>query len=334
MPGKEKESKTDKESTASKLVELEATIESLSGKVKKNSKDVKASIDSLNGKVTKNSTDIAANLRLIQKEKLEREIEALKGKFIIRGYEWQKATFTGRENSTRRKFIRLMARNVFVESQLMTFEEWKETEFPDCKPVFWDNKAGFSDKLTTPLLIQFGDLSLWHGIKAALNGKRDLVYQIREALPRILDKMYDDALRHRRTLLSAPSGGTRKLFIDIKPSEPYVQLVEKVMVDGVTSRKVVEVRWNDDRFRDPVANHDDFRSLPRPDAGGPNRGGYRGRGRGMSTPYRGRADDVNGSEDNRATRSSSRNTNVPRTQMDPGPGEPPVAMPSAAMETE
>jgi hypothetical protein len=104
--------------------------------------------------------------------------------------------------------------------RITTHEEWKETEFPDCKPVFWDNKAGFSDNLTIPLMIQFGDISLWHGIKAAFNGKRHLVYQIRKDLPRILDKMYDDALRHRRTLLSAPSGGTRKLFIDIKPSKP------------------------------------------------------------------------------------------------------------------
>jgi hypothetical protein len=193
MPGKEKEPKADKDATAAKLLELETTLDSLSGKVKKNTKEVKEA----SGKANKNAADIAANLRLIRKEKLEREWDGLKGKFVVRNYEWHKATFTGQENSTRRKFIRLMARNVFVESQLMTFEDWKKTQFPDCKPVFWDNKAGFHEKLTTPLYIQFGDIGIWHGIKGALNGKRDLVYPIREALPRILDKMYDDALKHR-----------------------------------------------------------------------------------------------------------------------------------------
>jgi formiminotetrahydrofolate cyclodeaminase len=99
MPGNksdkpDKESKSDKGSHASKLVELEATIDSLTSKVNKNSKDVKASIETLRGNVNKNITDIAANLRLIKKEKLEREMEGLKRKFVIRGYEWEKATFT------------------------------------------------------------------------------------------------------------------------------------------------------------------------------------------------------------------------------------------------
>jgi predicted nucleic acid-binding Zn-ribbon protein len=69
MPGKEKESKSDKDATAAKLLELEATLDSLSGKVKKNTKEVKEA----SGKANKNSADIAANLRLIRKEKLERE---------------------------------------------------------------------------------------------------------------------------------------------------------------------------------------------------------------------------------------------------------------------
>jgi hypothetical protein len=41
MPGKEKDLKSDKDATAAKLVELEATIDSLSGKVKKNTKEVR-----------------------------------------------------------------------------------------------------------------------------------------------------------------------------------------------------------------------------------------------------------------------------------------------------
>jgi hypothetical protein len=222
MPPKEKsdkDPKSDKGSNAARLGDLETAVESLKGKVKQNSGDAKGSIDDLNGKINRNSTDIAVNLRLIQKEKLEREWEGLKGTFVVRGYKWEKATFAGKENSTRRKFIRLMARKVFVDSQLMSFEDWKETMFPDCKPVFWDSRAGFHDKLVTPLYIQFGDRGLWHSIKGALNGKRDLPYQIREALPRILHKRYDDALRHRRTLLSA-AVSPRTLFIDVKPTEP------------------------------------------------------------------------------------------------------------------
>jgi hypothetical protein len=225
-------------------------------------------VDLLTNKVTHNSTNIAANLRLIKKEKLEREMENLKGKFVVRGYEWTKATFAGRENSSRRKYIRLLAKVVSVDSGLMSHEDWKEVDFPDCKPVFWDQYATFDEKLSTPLCIQFSHMALWHGIKGALSGKRDLIHPIREALPRILDKMYDDALKHRRTLLDAAGGAGHTLYVDIKPSEPYIQLMEKTFVSGQQVRSVVNVEWSDARFKDPVANHDDYRAVPRTDGPG------------------------------------------------------------------
>jgi hypothetical protein len=277
------------------------------GASKERMADMEAKLDSLNAKVIQNSSDIAINLRLIRKEKLEREMEGLKGKFVVRGYEWTKGTFTGNENSMRRKFIRQMARKVFVDSGLMTFEEWKGTEFPDCKPVFWDKYASFHDKLTTPLIIQFADRSLWHGIKGSLSGKRDLAFPIREALPRILDKAYDDALKYRRVLLNAKD--TKTLYIDLKPSAPYIQLMEKTLIvgpsgDNRTVRTAIPIKWSDPRFGDPVAHHDEFRSLP--NEGSSNlRGGHRGRGRGGRGGAGGRANG-DGTGSDRASRSQSR----------------------------
>jgi hypothetical protein len=127
-------------------------------------------VDLFTNKVTHNSTDIAANLRLIKKEKLEREMENLKGKFVVRGYEWTKATFAGRENSSRIKYVRQLAKVVFMDSGLMSHKDWKEVNFSDCKPVFWDQYATFDEKLSTPLCIQFSHMALWHGIKGTGKG--------------------------------------------------------------------------------------------------------------------------------------------------------------------
>jgi hypothetical protein len=63
--------------------------------------------------------------------------------------------------------------------------------------------------------------------------------------------MYDDALRYRRVLLDANPKKT--FYIDVRRQEPYVTLVEKKKEDGRVKREAVEVRWLDERYRDPVA---------------------------------------------------------------------------------
>jgi hypothetical protein len=96
-----------------------------------------------------------------------------------------------------------------------------------------------------------------------------------------------------------------------------VQLVEKVKVNNITTRKVIEFEWTDSRLGDPVANHGDFRPLQRPDADGLHHGGYRRRGRG-------RPDDA--ARSRQATRSSSCNYSTPR---EPVADVPPESVPGS-----
>jgi hypothetical protein len=215
-------------------------------------------------KISTNTSDIQANARNLLQEKLEREVAGLQGKFRISGFRWAVKNFGGSDNSVRRKFIKNLLRVAFINQDLMSEEE----AYPpgglvisDCRPLGWKDDC--------PLEVTFVDRGLWHAIKQKIQGKA-LLIKIRIMLPKILNAMYDDCLRYRRVLLDGLN--TRTLYVDIKPSTPYITLMEKTKVGGKLDRVRVPVVWLDPQFKDPIKFHETYQHQENPD-------NKRGRGR-------------------------------------------------------
>jgi hypothetical protein len=251
---------------------------------------IKELVDANTASIKSNAVAISSNSRGLKRERLERELEGCKGKFRISGYVWTLAGFGRPGNAARRKFIKNLTRIVFVNTELMTEEEAAKLLIIDCKPIVWKDEK--------PLEVTFDDRVLWHAVKEKLSvkGPNHPSIKIRIMLPKILNAMYDDCLRYRRVLLDEDPDQT--LFIDSKPSEPYIFLVKKT--EGGRTR--VEVKWLDERLKDPVENHETFTYPPGSDRdqtkvkhggrgggarGGGARGGRGGRGGGTVTPSAG-----------------------------------------------
>jgi hypothetical protein len=230
--------------------------------------DLQSQITDLRRRVDTNVANIARNRCAMQKQKLEGELAGMVGKFRILGYGWKVSDFKARSQANsaaeavvntpttaRRKFIKMLIRVAFVNQGLIADSQNTDLLVSDCYPAMG---AWYDDGA---LEVVFSDLILWHSVKEQLAGC-PLAVKVRVALPRILHCMYDDALRYRRVLLDAPTNPNRTLYIDVRRQEPYITLVEKKKEDGRVKREVVEIIWLDDRFRNPVANHDMFVPIP------------------------------------------------------------------------
>jgi hypothetical protein len=235
--------------------------------------ELKERVDTNAASIKTNASSILSNSRNILREKLERELASCEGKFRISGYVWTLANFGRTGNSVRRKFIKTLVRVAFVNTQLLTEEEAEKLPIDDCRPIVWKD-----DK---PIEITFGDNTIFHYVKDKLSGKAlaHPTIKIRIMLPKIINGMYDDCLRFRRKLLD--EGDNRTLYVDYKPFEPYIFLMEKRMDEDRQVRSRVQVEWLDERYKDPVLHHDTFSFAPSTDVRGKGkRGGNRGGGRG------------------------------------------------------
>jgi hypothetical protein len=184
------------------------------------SHDLQLQINDLRRQVDANVGGIASNKRAIQRHKLEAEIKGMEGKFRILGYKWKVTNFKSRDpvnpmtpggtevppTTARRKFIKMLVRVAFVNQGLIAESQNTDSLITDCYPAMG---AWYDDRA---LEVVFGDNVLWHVVKEKLLG-RPLNIKIRISLPHILHCLYDDILRHRRTLLDAD--GTRTLYIDL-----------------------------------------------------------------------------------------------------------------------
>ena len=260
---------------------------------------LRGATDKLSEMIEENTQRIDKVDKKIEKEKLDREIENMRGEFRVSGYEWTLRDLGRPGTAARRRFVSNLVRVAFVNHELLDQDIADNTPIVDLRPVGWKDK--------NPLIIKFGDIMVAHGIKERLPkiGAGSTV-KIREMRPIILDHMYNDLLRTRRELLN--DNPNRTLFIEEKPFPPYLSLMEKTTTDGATTRSPVAFQWSDERFQDPALHHDNYareirRKKPSNDkfqmaSGSFNRGTPRGRGRGGSRG-RGRGTIV--------TRSSSQN---------------------------
>jgi hypothetical protein len=197
----------------------------------------------------------------------------------------------------------MLIRVAFVNQGLIAESQNIDKLISDCYPAMG---AWFDDGA---LEVVFSNNVLWHAVKEKLAG-RALKIKIRVSLPRILHSMYDDALKFRRTLLDANSEQT--LYLELKRHEPYITLVKKWKENGRTHRENVRIMWTDERYTDPIANHEGFAPVPRED--GATRGGARGRGGGRGGGCgggRGRGQSNGGSSGNRRQSSNTRSNSRP-----------------------
>ena len=139
----------------------------------------------------------------IEKEKFDREYEDMKGEFRIIGYAWKLSDLGRPGTATRRRFLSNLIRKAFVNQELVDQEIADVTPVADLRPIGWiDNN---------PLAIKFSDIMVAHGIKERLHkiGNAASAIKVRAMRPIILDNMYNDLLRIRRSLLDA--GGNRTI---------------------------------------------------------------------------------------------------------------------------
>ena len=71
--------------------------------------------------------------------------------------------------------------------------------------------------------------------------------------PIILDAMYNDLLRIRRSLLDV--NGNRSIYIEEKNHSPFLYLMEKEIIEGVATRQQIEFEWSDSQFSEPLLRH-------------------------------------------------------------------------------
>ena len=156
--------------------------------------------------------------RKIEKEKFDRELEGMKGEFRIIGYVWKLADLGRPGTAARRRFLSNLIRVVFINQQLIDPEQ-EATPIADLRPIGWFE--------SNPLAIKFGDLMVAHGIKERLHkiGANPSSIKVRVMRPIIIDSMYNDLLRIRRSLLDADSN--RTIYVEEKSFPPFLSLIEK-----------------------------------------------------------------------------------------------------------
>ena len=243
--------------------------------------------DVLADKVQDNSSRISSLDRKIEQEKLEGEIEEMKGEFRIVGYKWTLPDLGRPGSSARRKFLGNLVRKVFTNQELIDAEVANTTPIVDLRPQGW--KDG------NPLIIKFGDHMIYHGIKERLPklARNPAMIKVRANKPIILENMHNELLKTRRSLLDADP--SRTIFIEEKNFPPYLTLVEKKTRNGTLSRTPLSIEWSDERFQDPVMFHYEYarefrqtaagrRNDSRGNARGSARGNARGSARGRGTP--------------------------------------------------
>ena len=199
-------------------------------------------LDSTNNLVTQcrenanrlhNHQDIIKNLYFkIEKEKFIREYEAMKGEFCIIGYSWKLPDLGRPGTAARRRFLSNLIRIVFVNQELIDQEIADVTPVADLRPIGWlDNN---------PLIIKFSDLMVANGIKEQLHkiGNSPSAIKVRVMRPVILDALYNDLLRIRRSLLDV--NGNRSIYIEEKNHSPFLYLMEKEIIEGVATRQQID----------------------------------------------------------------------------------------------
>ena len=238
--------------------------------------------EGLSDKVEDNSTRITSLDRKLEKEKLERELEGMKGEFRIIGYRWSLAELGRPGSAARRRFVSNLIRKAFINLGLIDEEIADSTPIDDLRPLGW--KDG------NPLVIKFGDQTVFHGIKERLPKVKHTTpstLKIRENRPIILENMHNDLLRFRRSLLN--DNNARTIYVEEKNYPPYLSLTKKVITNGAPSRSSIDVEWSDARFLDPILNHDAYAREIRQQAAGRRNGSFgaanlRGYQRGRGTP--------------------------------------------------
>jgi hypothetical protein len=224
--------------------------------------------------VGQNETNIKANKKAIQenayirnKFKIEEAIKRRRNEIRILGSLWtidkirpkSKTGDKAKEYSDREEFTNKLIKSVFINYNLLSQAQWERegsSIITDIKPVNMKGKSG------SGLDMSFANTELRNNIMDGLGGVR-MPYFLRPALPNILNDRYNELLCDRADIRKA-AGGERKLFVDLFPFSPYLQLRERRPdAEERSVHSTVAVVMIDPRLDNPITHYHDYRCQPR-----------------------------------------------------------------------
>lgn len=235
--------------------------------------DLQEKMNSMQHQLDQHGTKIKANKKSIQdnayirnKFKVEESIARGRNKIRILNYPWtieriRPKSRTGDKSKDyvdREEFIQKLVKAVFINHNLISQQQWDQqgsSMVTDIKPVNIRGKSG------SALDITFANTELRNHIMDSLGGVR-MPFFLRPALPEILNDRYNELLRGRSDLRREVSG--RKLFVDLIPFSPYLQLRERqTNSEGKSVHATISVTMPDPRLDDPITHYHSYKRLPR-----------------------------------------------------------------------